>query len=103
MKTNNGGYCMIDLTGTDLLSGSKVTITGSYNAFKKAMTSVKPIIVSGIVAGDEKVSPSYASVATDKTDYVATVNTNTITVDSSDGVTVASLIPDTDAKTTKKK
>ena len=30
-------------------------------------------------------------------------NTNTITVDSSDGVTVASLIPDTSNRTTKKK
>ena len=103
MKTNNGGYCMIDLSGTDLLAGSKVTITGSYNALKRAMASVKPIVVSGIVAGDEKVSPSYASVATDKTDFVATVNTNTITVNSSDGVTVASLIPDTSNRTTKKK
>lgn len=103
MKTNNGGYCMIDLSGTDLTSGSKVTITGSYNALKRAMEAVKPIVVSGIVAGDEKVSPSYASVATDGTDFVATVNTNTITVDSSDGVTVASLITDTSNRTTKKK
>lgn len=103
MKTNNGGYCMIDLSGTDLTSGSKVTITGSYNALKRAMAADKPIVVSGIVAGDEKVSPSYASVATDSTNFVATVNTNTITVDSSDGVTVASLIPNTNNRAAKKK
>lgn len=96
----NGGYAMIDLSGTDLLAGSKVTITGIYKALSTAVASDKPVIGYNIVSGDEKVSPSPLSVVTNNTDLDATLGVTKITVDEDDGVTISSLV--TAGRTAKK-
>lgn len=96
----NGGYCMIDLTGTDLTAGSKVTISGLYKTLDGALKSNKPIIGYNIMSGSKTVSPSQLSTLKNGTDIEATTGVTKITVDASDGVTISSLL--TDGRTAKK-
>lgn len=88
----NGGYAMIDLTGTDLSAGSKVTISGLYSRLGKAYNANKPIIGYNVVDGSKGISPTQLSTLKNGTDLEATFGVHKITVDSSDGVEVSSLI-----------
>ena len=52
---NNGGYVIVDCTGLDL--GELGTVTGLYEKVKTAIDTNKPIILSGIVNGDQGFTP----------------------------------------------
>lgn len=98
----NGGYVMLDATGVDLSADAKKTVTGLHAKIKKAIESEKPIVFYGIVNDTAKLAPVFATVEPSSTSYVVTINATTATVDSSDGVTIASLIPaPTNSKSTK--
>lgn len=88
----NGGYAMIDLTGTDLSKGSKVTISGLYSRLDKAYKANKPIVGYNVVDGSKGISPTQLSTLKNGTDLEVTFGVHKITVDSSDGVEISSLI-----------
>lgn len=54
----NGGYAMIDFTGVDL--GNLGTVNGIYESTKNAIASGKPLVLSGIVNGEQAFSPIVA-------------------------------------------
>ena len=101
VKNGNGGYALIDLSGTDLSAGSKVTISGLYNKLATAYKSNKPIIACNLVDGGKGITPSQLSTLKNGTNYEATIGVTKITIDSADGVTISSLVTG-GAKTTKK-
>ena len=93
VKNANGGYVLIDLTGTDLLYGSKVTITDIYDNFENAKKSLKPVIACNVTNGSNNpVSPTPISLSMNGTDIEAVIGVNKITVDKNDGVVVSSLV-----------
>ena len=100
-KIGNGGYALIDLSGTDLTAGSKVTISGMYKSLSRAIDSKKIIVGANLMDGSKTITPSALSVLKNGSDIEATVGVNKITVDEDDGVVVSSLITG-GAKTTKK-
>lgn len=102
VKNGNGGYALIDLSGTDLSVGSKVTISGVYNKLATAYKSNKPIIACNLVDGSKGITPSQLSTLKNGTNYEATVGINKITVDADDGVVVSSLVTGANRTTTKK-
>lgn len=102
VNKGNGGYALIDLSGTDLSAGSKVTISGLYNKLATAYKSNKPIIACNLVDGSKGITPSQLSTLKNGTDYEATIGVNKITVDKNDGVVVSSLVTG-GTKTTAKK
>lgn len=92
VKNANGGYALIDLTGTDLTAGSKVTISGMYSALSRAIDSKKIIVGTNLMSGSKPITPSALSVLKNGTDIEATVGVNKITIDEDDGVTISSLV-----------
>ena len=54
----NGGYSMIDFSGVDL--GNLGTKTGLYKAIKESVNTGKPLVLCGIVNGDQSFSPIVA-------------------------------------------
>ena len=54
----NGGYAMIDFTGCDL--GNLGTVTGIYQRVKAAIESNKPLVLSGMVNGEQSFTPMVA-------------------------------------------
>lgn len=54
----NGGYCLVDCSGLDL--GDPGTVTGLYNKVKSAVGSEKPIVLEGLVNGDQAFTPIVA-------------------------------------------
>lgn len=54
----NGGYSMIDFSGCDL--GNLGTVTGIYNRTKEAIETGKPLVLSGIVNGEQAFTPMVA-------------------------------------------
>lgn len=54
----NGGYAMIDFSGCDL--GNLGTITGIYERTKVAISTGKPLVLSGIVNGEQAFTPIVA-------------------------------------------
>ena len=54
----NPGYVMVDCTGLDL--GDLGTVTGLYAKVKGAVQSGKPIVLGGIVNGDQAFTPIVA-------------------------------------------
>lgn len=53
-----GGYAMVDFTGLDLSDPG--TISGIYTRTKEALETGKPIVISGIVNGDQAFTPMVA-------------------------------------------
>lgn len=105
VKNVNGGYALIDLSGTDLTAGSKVTLTGMYKSLERAKKSLKPVIACNVVNGSNNpVTPTPISISMNDTDIEAVMGVNKITVDSDDGVTVSSLVTSNanNAKSTRK-
>ncbi len=92
VKNANGGYALIDLSGTDLTAGSKVTISGMYKSLSSAMNSKKIIVGANLMSGSKTITPSALSVLKNGTDIEATIGVNKITVDEDDGVTISSLV-----------
>lgn len=54
----NGGYSMVDFTGCDL--GNLGTVTGIYKRTKEAIESGKPLVLSGMVNGEQDFTPMVA-------------------------------------------
>ena len=55
---NNGGYAMVDFTGLDLSNPG--TITGIYAKTKAALSTGKPVVISGVKNGTQHFSPMIA-------------------------------------------
>lgn len=51
----NGGYAMVDFTGCDL--GNLGTVTGIYERTKAAIEGDKPIVLYGMVNGEQSFTP----------------------------------------------
>lgn len=96
------GYILIDLSGIDLAAESAATIAGTHAKLSEAISTNKPIIVEGLVNGTTAISPVSVLVYTDTYGIEVEFNTTKITVSSADSVTISSLIPEPEAKTTKK-
>ena len=91
-----GGYSMIDCTGLELTSESKLTISGIYNKVKTAYGANKPVYACNCTFGDKLATPLNVLVnpsPDDATKYVCTAATLQLTVDSSDGVTITNMAP----------
>jgi hypothetical protein len=54
----NGGYAMVDCAGLDL--GELGTVTGLYAKTKAAIESEKPLVLSGVVNGEQAFTPMVA-------------------------------------------
>lgn len=54
----NGGYAIINCTGLDL--GDLGTVPGLYAAAKRAIGTNKPLVLTGIVNGDQAFTPMIA-------------------------------------------
>ena len=54
----NGGYCLVDFTGVDL--GNLGTVPGIYEATKSAIETGKPIVITGVVNGEQAFTPIVA-------------------------------------------
>lgn len=54
----NGGYAMVDFTGCDL--GNLGTVTGIYERVKAAIEGDKPIVLYGMVNGEQSFTPIVA-------------------------------------------
>lgn len=54
----NGGYAMIDFSGCDL--GDLGTVTGIYERTKQAIETGKPLVLSGMVNGEQAFTPIVA-------------------------------------------
>ena len=97
------GYILIDLTGIDVSAESAATVAGSYSKVVEALATKKPIIIEGIVNDDIALSAFGAVVYLDASGVEIEFNTTKITISSADSVTIGTLIPDPEAKTTTKK
>ena len=97
------GYILIDLTGIDVSAESAATVAGSYSKVVEALATKKPIIIEGIVNDEIALSAFGAVVYLDASGAEIEFNTTKITISSADSVTIGSLIPDPEAKTTTKK
>ena len=97
------GYILIDLTGIDVSAESAATVAGSYSKVVEALATKKPIIIEGIVNDDVALSAFGAVVYLDASGAEIEFNTTKITISSADSVTIGTLIPDPEAKTTTKK
>lgn len=95
------GYILIDLTGIDVAAESAATVSGSYSKVVEALATKKPIIIEGIVNGNIALSAFGAVVYTDASGVEIEFNTTKITISSANSVTISSLIPAPEAKTTK--
>ena len=96
------GYILIDLSGIDLAAESAATVVGTYAKLSEAISTNKPIIIEGLINDDIAISPVSVLVYTDASGIEVEFNTTKITVSSADSVTIGSLIPAPEAKTTKK-
>ena len=97
------GYILIDLTGIDVAAESAATVAGSYSKVVEALATKKPIIIEGIVNDDIALSAFGAVVYLDSSGAEIEFNTTKITISSADSVTIGTLIPDPETKTTTKK
>lgn len=55
---NNGGYALVDFTGLDL--SNPCPITGIYAKTKAALSTGKPVVISGVKNGNQYFSPMTA-------------------------------------------
>ena len=87
MKNYQSGYVLVDCTGLDL--GDLGTVTGLYKKTKEAINSGKPIILGGVVNGDQGFSPVPAFGGIESTTSVfLSFFPVTIHIDSDDDVTM---------------
>lgn len=87
MKVFKGGYKIVSLLNIDITSD--FTISGIYDDIKDSHG--KPILVSEINVGGEKMNDAYTIVKQDNTDYIIEVYGYSLTIASDDSVTVASI------------
>lgn len=67
----NGGYAMVDFSGCDL--GNLGTVTGIYEKVKAAIESGKPLVLHGMVNGEQGFSPivAYGGVESETSVFVS--------------------------------
>ena len=83
----NGGYAMVDCSGLDL--GNPGTVTGLYQKTKDALETGKPVILSGIVNGEQGFSPIVAYGGTESaTSVFLSFFPITIHISNQDSVTI---------------
>ena len=82
------GYVIVDLTGLDISSGSKQTISGSGATIAAAVATGKPIILTGLDNNGDLLSPVSAIYS----DGVLYFLTYTATISANDGITVADIL-----------
>lgn len=83
----NGGYSMVDCSGLDL--GNPGTVTGLYQKTKDALETGKPVILSGIVNGEQGFSPIVAYGGTESaTSVFLSFFPITIHISNQDAVTI---------------
>lgn len=83
----NAGYIMVDCDGLDL--GNLGTVNGLYVKVKSAINTGKPIILTGIVNGDQGFSPIAAFGGIESaTSVFLSFFPVTIHIDSDDAVTM---------------
>lgn len=85
----NGGYIMIDATGLDLAVSTAQTIAGIYARFTAAITTGKPIMLCNAVSGSTPITPAYIDGGEVSGNYVFSLGTATLTITSSDAITVS--------------
>lgn len=90
----NGGYCLINCNGLNLLAGSTPqTITGIYAATVTAIQTGKPLIAWGCKWGDLQVTP-VSVFAIDWGDYlIVTASTLQIVITPQNVVTINNMAP----------
>lgn len=87
------GYVMVDCNGLNLLSESKVTINGIFDACKAAFESGKPIIATNCVYGEGfNMSPISVMAIYQSDKYCLSASILQIWVDEDDGCTIVSLL-----------
>ena len=110
------GYILIDLSGIDLAAESAATVAGTYAKLSEAISTNKrqnvkvfrnnililQAKIEGLINDDIAISPVSVLIYTDASGIEVEFNTTKITVSSADSVTISTLIPAPEAKTTKK-
>lgn len=90
----NGGYFLIEETGIDLSITTKQTINGIYDSVKIGYRVDKPVYMGGCTIGTVAVSPINVNIRPGTgTNYIVRAGVLEMSVDSSDGVLVTTLIP----------
>lgn len=91
MDTN--GYVVVDCTGIDLLSETKVTVPGIYAKVAEAFKANKTIIAAGCEYGTGvPMTPCPVFGILEAGTYILTASILQVRVGSDDGVTIVSLL-----------
>lgn len=85
MRGLNGGYKIINLKDTDLVSGVGVTISGTHDAIEGSYR--KPLLLGNIVIGGVEKNDAFVSFTVSGGTYSTSIYGGTITVDADDVVT----------------
>lgn len=89
-----GGYCMIDCSGIDLLKSTKQTIAGMYEQCDVAFKSGKAVYAHNLIWGNGKgcspIQVMLIPLAANK--YTATGSTLQLEITTDDGVKVNNLV-----------
>lgn len=94
----NSGYVMIDFGGLNILSESKVTVSGIVDQVKAALKTGKPIIAGGLKVGTKECAPVSVLVCQDgttATSYDVFLSIYEIVVDKDNGCTITDLTAST--------
>lgn len=81
----NGGYKIIDLKDTNLVSGVGVTISGTHEAIENSYR--KPLLLANITIGGVEKNDAFVAFTVASNTYSTDVYGGTLTIDSDDVVT----------------
>lgn len=94
---------MIDCGGMNLLAQSAQTISGLYAKCTKALATGKPMLANNCVYGTGvKMTPIPVFAIVEDSTIIFTASILQVRVASNDSVTIVSLLPTNETKTTKK-
>ena len=87
------GYVVVDCTGIDLLSQSKVTVPGIYAKVKEAFETGKPMFACNCEYGSGvSMTPVPVMAIIEAGVYIMTASILQVRVGADDGVTIVSLL-----------
>lgn len=87
------GYVLVDCKGLNLLSQTKVTVSGIFDSCTAALATGKPVYAINCVYGTGvPMSPIQVFGIKESGNYIFTASILQLTVEDDDGVTIASLI-----------
>lgn len=93
MKDCKGGTAMINCKGLELLSQSKVTVSGIYDQVTRAYKANKPVIVYNCTWEGYLMTPISVMVNIRPSgNYIATASTLQLEIDPEDGVTIINML-----------